>query len=178
MRSSPPVPPDEFIRVSSPTPQPQTAVTEINPWLQPRVSSLTQPRRKNEILIGKDSTGADKSKNQMKKRLMKGDEEREKARDDAVVEISMDEVLKLPSEPSPREESQVMKANSADANSAEKGPPNGKQVDAAFEDSDVDSEIEAQERQTKVKGSSKGIKAFKQRDLVALAFAGDNVVQV
>ena len=28
------------------------------------------------------------------------------------------------------------------------------------------------------KGKSKGVKAFKQRDLVARAFAGDNVVQV
>ena len=42
------------------------------------------------------------------------------------------------------------------------------------------SEIEAQEMDLnqKGKGKSKGVKAFEQRELVARAFAGDNVVQV
>jgi U3 small nucleolar RNA-associated protein 14 len=42
------------------------------------------------------------------------------------------------------------------------------------------SEVEAQEAALTLKGKSKasGIKAFEQRDLVAVAFAGDNVVQV
>jgi U3 small nucleolar RNA-associated protein 14 len=66
----------------------------------------------------------------------------------------------------------------AKAKGKAKATPNGKQVDAAFADSDVDSEIEAQEQQIKAKGKGQGVKAFEQRDLVALAFAGDNVVQV
>ena len=47
-------------------------------------------------------------------------------------------------------------------------------------DSDVDSEVEAQEQalDLKGKGKAKVLKAFEQRDLVALAFAGDNVVHV
>ena len=142
----------------------------------------TKPRRKNEILVGKNSTGAAKSKHQIKKQLLKGAEEREKAQDDAVVEISMDEVLKLPSEPGAREEEEdhATGVKSGKAKGKEKAAPNGRQVDAAFEASDAESEVEAQEReqQVKAKGKGKGIKAFEQRDLVALAFAGDNVVQV
>ncbi|KAH7923802.1 Utp14-domain-containing protein [Leucogyrophana mollusca] len=53
------------------------------------------------------------------------------------------------------------------------------------DDSDVPSEVEEQEREMErgrrgagtAKGTGKGAKAFEQRDLVALAFAGDNVVQ-
>ena len=141
----------------------------------------TKPRRKNEILVGKNSTGAAKSKHQITKQLLKGAEEREKAQDDAVVEISMDEVLKLPSEPGAREEEEEDHATgvkSGKAKGKEKAAPSGRQVDAAFEASDAESEIEAQEQQVKAKGKGKGIKAFEQRDLVALAFAGDNVVQV
>ena len=109
----------------------------------------------------------------MSKRLMKGEEAREKARDDAVVEISLDEVLKLPGE-----KDAGKKAKSAKAKGKAKAQANGQQVDSAFENSDEDSEVEAQERQLATKGKAKGVKAFEQRDLVALAFAGDNVVQV
>jgi U3 small nucleolar RNA-associated protein 14 len=161
------VPPDDSTSVFSPHPEPPAE--ETNPWLQPKKSTVTQSRQKNEIQIGKDSAGAEKSKNQMKKRLLKGNEEREKARDDAALEISMDEVLKLPS----TGEDQTTKAKGK-----EKTPRNGTEVDAAFEDLDTGSEVEAQEQQMKAKMNGKGIKAFKQRDLVALAFAGDDVVQV
>ena len=55
-------------------------------------------------------------------------------------------------------------------------------VDDQDSDSDVNSELEEQERvasrKSKGKGKANGVKAFEQRDLVALAFAGDNVVQV
>lgn len=174
IRSSPPVLPDDSIIVLSPPPELPTAAEEVNPWLQIQKSTVTQSRRKNEILIGKDSAGADKSKNQMKKRLLKGDEEREKARKDAVVEISMDEVLTLPG----AQQGQTVEGKSEKTKGKEKAPPNGNQVDAAFDDSDAESEVEAQEQQIKVKSKGKGVKAFEQRDLVALAFAGDNVVQV
>lgn len=49
-------------------------------------------------------------------------------------------------------------------------------------DSDANSELEEQElaaaAKGKRKGKANGVKALEQRDLVALAFAGDNVVQV
>lgn len=47
------------------------------------------------------------------------------------------------------------------------------------DNSEVDSEVEAQEKAlVGVKGKASGLKSFEQRELVALAFAGDNVVQV
>jgi hypothetical protein len=52
----------------------------------------------------------------MKKRLKKGAEEREEAREDAVVEISMDDVLELPSVWSTRDvESQAPRLKSVKA---------------------------------------------------------------
>jgi hypothetical protein len=75
----------------------------------------------------------------MKKRLKKGAEECEKARGDAAVEISMGDVLELPSESRTRDvESQAPEVKSVKAKRKAKATPNGKQVDAAFEDADAD----------------------------------------
>lgn len=61
---------------------------------------------------------------------------------------------------------------------SESGP--ARVVRADENESDSNSEVEAQEAALTLKGKGKtnGIKAFEQRDLIALAFAGDNVVQV
>jgi U3 small nucleolar RNA-associated protein 14 len=72
------------------------------------------------------------------------------ARDDEVVEIEMDKIL-------------------------------GAGVDD--DDEDANSEVDAQEhalqlKKKKGKAEKAAVKAFEQRDLVALAFAGDNVVRV
>ncbi|KAJ8688838.1 hypothetical protein PTI98_013583 [Pleurotus ostreatus] len=50
---------------------------------------------------------------------------------------------------------------------------------SADDDSDANSEVEEQEKMISAKqnGGKNGQIAFQQRDLVALAFAGDNVVQ-
>ncbi|KAF8531556.1 hypothetical protein JB92DRAFT_3138852 [Gautieria morchelliformis] len=69
-----------------------------------------------------------------------GVEGHQKTRDNAVVEISMDDVLELPSEPSTRD--------------AEK------QVDAALEDSDADTAIEGQQQHLKAKRNAHGVKAL------------------
>ncbi|KAF8515587.1 hypothetical protein JB92DRAFT_2914580 [Gautieria morchelliformis] len=73
----------------------------------------TKSRWKNDILVSKDNAGADRSKKQMKKRLKKRVEGHQRTRDDVVVEISMDDVLELPSELSTRDaESQAPKVKS------------------------------------------------------------------
>ncbi|KAF8592755.1 small-subunit processome [Ramaria rubella] len=181
-----PIPPDDFIRPSlSPAPEPRAAVAKPNPWLQPRSATALQPqsRRKIEVLIGEDSAGADKSKKAMKRRLLKGAEERERAKEDAVVEINLEGVLGVPGEGGSGEAVGTgMDVGSVGARGREKAKLNrdGRQVDAAYEDSDADSEVEAQEQQVNGKAtgkSGKNVKAFEQRDLVARAFAGDNVVQ-
>ncbi|KII93102.1 hypothetical protein PLICRDRAFT_87528 [Plicaturopsis crispa FD-325 SS-3] len=128
-----------------------------NPWLVPRSGAAVKaPRKANELVVGKNSTGVEKSKNKLKKQGQKKDEEREKAKEDAVVEIAMDNVMAL-NVPGPSRQRDV----------------------AADDDDDENSELEEQENtlDRKGKGKAKGIRAFEQRDLVARAFAGDNVVQ-
>jgi U3 small nucleolar RNA-associated protein 14 len=158
------------------TPEPST--TESNPWLAPQISDVTMkaPRKKNEILLSKESTALTKSKNKLKKQVKKREDEKEKTKDDAVVEISMDNVLSLGGEasaPTPATKSAQEKATTSRKGSMTDGA-------TADDDSDVNSEVEAQEIALDMKGKAKtkGLKAFEQRDLVALAFAGDNVVHV
>lgn len=108
-------------------------------------------------MVGKTSATAEKSKNRLRKRQQNLDVEKEKAKEDAVVDISMSEVMNLDTPP------------------IRKLP-----VKETDDDSDANSELEDQEvslasKKRKTKGQ---IKAFQQRDLVALAFAGDKVVQV
>ncbi|KAF9447857.1 small-subunit processome [Macrolepiota fuliginosa MF-IS2] len=146
---------------------------ESNPWLVGDTkSSAKGARRKNEV-FGKDSQKVEKSKNKLKKLARKQQTEREKAQEDAVVEISMDQNLTLKefSKPTP---------------SSSKSTPTPKQstlqtngTAADGDDSDADSEVDAQEAailKTGADANPKGLKAFQQRNLVALAFAGDNVV--
>ena len=142
---------------------------------------LKAPKKKNEVVVGKESSVMSKSKNKLKKLARKREEEREKMKDDGVVEISMDEVLTLP------EGGGAPSAAEAGAPGTNKGTSKtgGSSVPAGEDDEDDEaiSEVEQQELalEMKVKGSTRengGVRAFQQRDLVALAFAGDNVVQV
>ena len=152
-------------------------VTETNPWLV-RDAVSKAPRKKNEVIVAKNSASAEKSKHKLKKQTNKLDEEKTKIRDDAQLEISVTDVLTLddarrsPS-PAPAKSSQMEGTQKSDR------PQNPS--DAA-DDSDANSEVEEQEKalvaKTQSKRKKKGLQAFEQRDLVALAFAGDNVVRV
>jgi hypothetical protein len=143
-------------------------------------SSSKITRKKNEIIVGKSSGLAEKSKNRLRKHQEKHESEREKARHDAVVEISMNSVLNLrPGESEQADPPPVSKANDKAKAATQADVDSG-------EDSGVNSEVEEQEqRLTEKKRKGKGkardqsaVKPFAQRDLVSLAFAGDKVVQV
>jgi U3 small nucleolar RNA-associated protein 14 len=131
---------------------------------------LKAPRKNNEVLVAKDSSAIEKSKGKLKKQAQKREEEKAKARDDAIVEISMDNVLTLeipaPTDASPDNPENAMRKTSS--------------AQGADDDSDVHSEVEEQERVLTSTGGRKarGVHAFEQRELVARAFAGDNVVEV
>src|ERR1700691_2039187 len=163
-------PPPESRPISRPVPVPSD--NESNPWLASRETTSKAPRKNNEIIVGKDSGSLDKSKNKLKKQTKKLKEEKEKARDDAIVEISMDDVMTLdhPSESAARFSQKDVKGKG-------KAASQKATVDAPADDSDANSELEEQEKalSRKGKGKSKGVKAFDQRELVARAFAGDNV---
>ncbi|KAJ7590843.1 Utp14-domain-containing protein [Mycena floridula] len=119
-----------------------------NPWLVDRdPQSAAKGRKKNEIIVNKDSKDADKSKNKLKKQTKKLEVEKSRSQADATVEISMSKVLSTET------------------------------VSAKDTDSDIASEVEEQEKMLTQKGKGKGVKGFEQRDLVAFAFAGDNVTK-
>ncbi|KAK0220989.1 Utp14-domain-containing protein [Armillaria nabsnona] len=143
--------------LTSPAPVPAPAATsepsrdreESNPWLSVGSSSSKVSRKKNEVVVDKNSNLTEKSKNKLKKKAKKTEKEKSMAQDDAVVEISVENVLTL-----------------------------GKVADDDGGDSDGNSEVEAQEKMLETKNKKKGKNvAFEQRDLVKMAFAGDNVVQ-
>lgn len=130
--------------------------------------------------MSKSSALVEKSKNRLRKHQEKREGEREKAREDALVEISTSNVLDLrQGEPEQTAHPPIPKVNGKVEVATQAG------VDSD-EDSGVNSEVEEQEqrlveKKRKGKGKAKdqgGVKPFSQRDLVSLAFAGDKVVQV
>ncbi|KAJ6582029.1 Utp14 protein-domain-containing protein [Mycena capillaripes] len=144
-----------------------TPATEENPWLvQPASSSGPKaPRAKNDIVVSKDSKAMDKARHKLAKNEKKLDKIAvAEAQDDEIVEIEMDKLL------------------GADEQKKQKAPkPKNVAADDDDEDDDANSEVDAQEQALQLKKKGKAgkaeVKAFEQRDLVALAFAGDNVVR-
>ncbi|TFK21288.1 Utp14-domain-containing protein [Coprinopsis marcescibilis] len=147
------------------------ASATVNPWLAhgEAAESLKVGRKKNEVVVSKDSKAADKSKNKLRKNARKHEEEKQLEKDDAILEISADNVLQLSTE-----------SSTSKASSSQKKDTGVVSADND-DDSDSNSEADAQEqgllRKMKGKGKAAAQTAFQQRDLVALAFAGDNVVR-
>ena len=163
-----------------PTPVEETS----NPWLVPRSDEgvpAKAAQKKHEVAVSKNSATAEKSKNRLRKKKQSLVEERERAKEDAMVDISMTDVMTLPSGsttagPSSASSGKEKKAKAITAKvSAAASLGDGSDSD----DSAANSELEDQERlvDSKLQGKARTMKAFEQRDLVARAFAGDNVVQ-
>jgi U3 small nucleolar RNA-associated protein 14 len=125
------------------------------------------PRKLNEVVISKESSATEKSKNKLRKRKQKGTDEKEKAKADAELEISTTDFLTLPSDNAGKTSAQVGARSRGEAASVQ---------DA--EGADESNEVNDQEKVLRLKGSASRMAAIEQRDLVALAFAGDDVVQV
>lgn len=130
--------------------------------------------------MGKSSGLAEKSKNRLHKHQEKRENEKEKARDDAVVEISINNILNL--RPEEADQTDPTPVSEVEGKAGTMVQVNGD----SDEDSGANSEVEEQERRLaekkrKAKGKAGGngaLKPFTQRDLVSLAFAGDGVVRV
>lgn len=151
----------------------------MNPWLTVGASSSSKvSKKKNEVLLSKESSAVTKSQAMLKKQLGRTEDAVAREAEDAVVEIDLDNVMTLSTSIEAEESGQVA-AEVEDASvKGKKAKGKGKvtiseqaKVDSAFRDSDDEGD-DVEER------AQKGGKAFKQRDLVALAFAGDNVVEV
>ncbi|KAI5118044.1 hypothetical protein M0805_005893 [Coniferiporia weirii] len=157
---------------------------ELNPWLalpEYTSSSSKVAKRKNELVVGKNVTRAQKSEGALQKQMKKGADERERETDDAVVEISPEDVLVLDSSERAADSTAVVigaingdsKKKTKEKKKSKKGKGKGARAEDG-DDSGVNSEVEEQEAAL-TKG--KKVKAFEQRELVARAFAGDNVVR-
>jgi U3 small nucleolar RNA-associated protein 14 len=119
--------------------------------------------------VKKTSAASDKSRNRLHKHRQNLEGEKFNAREDAAVDVSITEVLHLDKAP-------INRVSNSTHSVTKKEQVNDE------DDSDRNSEAEDQEdslaRKKKMKPKDRQIKAFAQRDLVALAFAGDKVVQV
>ena len=160
-----------------------------NPWLVEGPGPTKITKRKNELVSGKCLARARKSENQMQKQLMKGPQERERAIDEATIELDINDILALGSS-SKADLRATPKANGMLNGSCKKQQKKEakrvkKEQKTRLQDktpahddndsSDTNSELEAQEARLR---KGKKPSAFEQRDLVARAFAGDNVLQV
>lgn len=168
---------------TTPRPVPLPAAEEVNPWLA-RVEDVDRPiQKRHEVTVNKNSASAEKSKNKLRKRKEKREEAKEKAKQDAAVDISMSNVMTLGDSTPTAGPSKQQKSATASKDKGSKSAqlPKAQPIEDDDE-SDANSEVEDQEKlltdpKGKGKGKANGVKAFQQRDLVALAFAGDNVVQ-
>ncbi|EIN14320.1 Utp14-domain-containing protein [Punctularia strigosozonata HHB-11173 SS5] len=147
-------------------PSPLSRQNATNPWLasQSNEESIRAPRKANEV-VSKQSSAADKSKNKLRKIKDKTANDRETAKADAELEISTTEFLTLKA---PTTKSKLP---------AQRRVKHTPKTDVLEEGSDHDSEIEEQEQNLRMKARAGQTAAFQQRDLVARAFSGDNVVQ-
>ncbi|KAJ3767843.1 Utp14-domain-containing protein [Lentinula raphanica] len=172
------------------------AVTEtpINPWLVPSTTGTGKAsRKKNQVLVDKESSQTTKAAHKLKKQAKNTEEEKARAKDDGVVEIELDNVLTVPESAhkdkgQERERAVVPTTASSTANTQKKKNNSKKKSKKQSSSGDVvsdkdtsdseNSEVEEQEKMLLTKGKkAKAVKAFEQRELVARAFAGDNVVR-
>lgn len=163
--------------VPAPTPSSQTSLTQKpklastlapsstrpagtesdNPWLAAAAGPSKAPRKKNEIVVSKDSDALERAKNKLSKTRAKvGKESAGEYQGDEEVIVDADRVL--------GDEIKQKLKKKAD--------------DVGGQDGEEEDEVEEQERALLAKKGKGKTKAFEQRDLVALAFAGDNVVRV
>ena len=173
--SPPPMSPTQTKRTSksllSQLPEKGAEMETDNPWLKRGVGEVSTKvsSSKNHVIVSKDSKAADKSSYKLAKREMeakKSGKGKEKEVDDADVEIDISGGLLLASAPSA---------------SKDKGSSTTRSQPRDEDESDEDDELQAQEASLftgKRKENALGIRAFEQRDLVARAFVGDNVVEV
>ncbi len=149
------------------------SIEEPNPWLQLGEGSSNKiSRRKNEVVVGRDVSLAQKSEARMKAQLGKSTEGRARAADDATVELDETNALAVRRNATKEEDSlEFGKRRKKD-----KGNFSKANMNVLDDESGSDGEKEAQE-EALLKGR-KGLRAFEQKDLVTRAFAGDNVVRV
>lgn len=163
------------------------AEKEVNPWLaHDTTGSLTVSRKANA------AQDVEKATSKLQKQQGRSKEALRKVRDDARVDIDLDKILtsaqpelgrisppteqapSSPPEKNARKQSREMAPPPSSSAAPRIKPKSGKKPSTANSDNDEDDEDDLPEALKKKQGPQ----AFKQRDLVARAFAGDDVVAV
>lgn len=151
------------------SPPPPKLLAQDNPWLSlSEASSSKIAKRANEVVLSKNSSLSQKSEMALKKKMAKTTAPREKEGDDAVLEISIDNVMLM------KNDKPITESKGKKKDEKPKIKATTKSIDHVS--SDDNSELDDQE--AALQNRRKGPKAFEQRELVARAFAGDNVVKV
>lgn len=170
-----------------------------NPWLVPASDNISRvskvAKKTNQVIVGKESSAAAKSKNKLRKLARKRDEEREQRKEEAVVEIDANKVLSLSCAADGTFSAGKVCGVSGSGSSAAREPEiqvdKGRIEEAVIglphaavgneDEEGAGGELEEQELALQMmKGQrqeKKGVVSFQQRELVALAFTGDSVVQ-
>lgn len=131
-----------------------------NPWLSNDVSSKVS-RKRNEAVVSKDGSAISKAENRIKRHAKRGDFARLEAEEDAELNIDPTARIKLRDDESEKNAS----------NSQTPSHVTQRLVDEDDSSSDDESVLEDEPQDV-----SKGHSAMRQRDLVAEAFAGDDVL--
>ena len=144
---------------------------EENPWLavdesQPSAGKVS--RKMNKATVGKDSRDASRSAAKVDRHKSKLVDARAAEKDDAQVEIDPEVVLAIAKAPAAP---QLTTSASMSSKSGQKAT-----AIATGGDDDDSSDEDGEEQHDAQRG--RGPAAFKQRELVAKAFAGDDVVAV
>ncbi|KAJ7063357.1 Utp14-domain-containing protein [Mycena amicta] len=154
-----------------------TPATDENPWLAVAnsfSSGAKQTKKKNTVVVSKESGVADRAGYRLGKAETKKTKGLEWADED--VEVDLDKLLGDDAPAEASNNAKTKKQKKKDKPKAEKSTV-ASATDANSDDGDDgNSEVDAQEAMLARKGKgNKG--AFEQRELVARAFAGDNVVR-
>ncbi|ORY84072.1 Utp14 protein-domain-containing protein [Leucosporidium creatinivorum] len=143
-----------------------TSTDESNPWLADAASASKLSRKSNKATVGKDSRDASRLADKVARHKSRQSDAREAEQDDATVDIDPSNVLasaKAKAQPQITAPSKEKKKGAA-----------GPTTKATMEEDERSSDEDDEEQHEAQRG--RGQLAFKQRELVARAFAGDNVV--
>lgn len=142
---------------------------DINPWLMGGNISSKVSRKKNESIVSKDATAQSKAANRIQRHAAKGNGARIEGEDDSTLVIDPTAQLELRGQDgrnvSDRKARQKPLRKIADGNDDANG---------SLEDGDSDSDESLHDEPVQLRG--RGPQAIKQRELVAEAFAGDDVL--
>ncbi|PWN92861.1 small-subunit processome [Acaromyces ingoldii] len=135
---------------------PENAASSENPWLAGDRTMSKLSRKKNDIVVSKESSSQSKAANKLEKYRAKGQDARLEEEEESRLEIDPKAMLSM------REREEDMTAHRAGSD------------DEVSTDSEREEEQPVLVTQQRRQGG-RGSKAIQQRDLVAEAFAGDDV---